>query len=367
MNPGPGVKAPARVQEEVPTRLEPDYIHAEVPEPHRTRRRQILASHPEVQSLAGPARYSVLFIVALVTVQIAAAVALRHAPWWLLLIGAYGLGAIVNHGLLVLIHECTHNLVWKGTRGNRILAILANVPIIFPAAMSFRTFHLLHHKYQGDLEYDADLPGPTEARVVGNSSLRKTIWLLFFFAVEGIVRPFRLKKNIKLFEGWTIINTVAMVAVATAVVWFAGWEALLYLVLSTIFSVGLHPVGARWIQEHFVMRVGQETYSYYGPWNRVAFNVGYHNEHHDLMTVPWSKLPRIRAIAPEFYEDLYAHRSWTKLLFRFLFDPELTLHSRVVRASADATTEKPRASSPASAAVGVGDPLTSAAAAGTAE
>jgi sphingolipid delta-4 desaturase len=362
---GPGVDAPARIQEDVPTRLEPDYIHAQVPEPHRTRRRQILASHPEVQALAGPARYSALFIVAIVLFQIAAAVALRHAPWWLLLVAAYAVGAVANHALLVLIHECTHNLVWKGSRGNRILAILANVPIIFPAAMSFRTFHLLHHKYQGDLDYDADLPGPTEARVVGNSSLRKTIWLLFFFAVEGIVRPFRLKRKVQVIEAWSIANTLVMVVVATGVVLLAGWTGLLYLVLSTIFGVGLHPVGARWIQEHFVMRVGQETYSYYGPWNRVAFNVGYHNEHHDLMTVPWSRLPRIKAIAPEFYEDLYAHRSWTKLLFRFLFDPELTLHSRVVRT--DAPTEKPSKSPAASVPVGVGDGLPSAAAAGTAE
>ena len=351
------------VQEDTLTRLEPDYINAQVPEPHRTRRRQILASHPEVQALAGPARYSVLFIVGLVIFQIGAAVAVRHSPWWLLLIVAYVVGAVANHALLVLIHECTHNLVWKGTRGNRILAILANVPILFPAAMSFRTYHLLHHKYQGDLEYDADLPGPTEARLIGNSSLRKTIWLLFFFAVEGIVRPFRLKKKVQVIDGWSITNTVAMVAVGVAVFMLAGWEGLLYLAFSTIFGVGLHPVGARWIQEHFVMRVGQETYSYYGPWNRLAFNVGYHNEHHDLMTVPWSRLPRIRSIAPEFYEGLYAHRSWTRLLFRFLFDRKLTLHSRVVRSSADLRGERAHEESSPSLPSVVGDPVPGSAAA----
>jgi len=311
-----------------------------------------------VQALAGPARYSALFIVALVAFQIAAAMALRHAPWWGLLIAAYVVGAVANHALLVLIHECTHNLVWKGSRGNRILAIFANVPIIFPAAMSFRTYHLLHHKYQGDLEYDADLPGPTEARVVGNSSLRKTIWLLFFFAIEGIVRPFRLKKKIRVIDAWSIANTLAMAAAATGVVLLAGWTGLLYLLLSTCFGVGLHPVGARWIQEHFVMRVGQETYSYYGPWNRLAFNVGYHNEHHDLMTVPWSRLPRLRSIAPEFYDGLYAHRSWTRLLFRFLFDRQLTLHSRVVRSGAESPAAQPAPrSQPSPVPAVIGEPL----------
>jgi hypothetical protein len=42
-------------------------------------------------------------------------------------------------------------------------------------------------------------------------------------------------------------------------------------------------------------------------------------------------LPRIRAIAPEWYADLTAHTSWTRLLFRFLFDPEISLYSRMTR------------------------------------
>jgi sphingolipid delta-4 desaturase len=62
--------------------------------------------------------------------------------------------------------------------------------------------------------------------------------------------------------------------------------------------------------------------------------VGYHNEHHDFPSVPWHRLPRIRAIAPELYTDLVAHTSWTRLLFRFLFDPELSLYSRMTRAHA---------------------------------
>jgi sphingolipid delta-4 desaturase len=92
-------------------------------------------------------------------------------------------------------------------------------------------------------------------------------------------------------------------------------------------------VGARWIQEHYVMVPGQETYSYYGPLNKFCYNVGYHNEHHDLMMVPWSKLPELKRMAPEFYDNLYAHQSWTKLLLKFIFTPELNLYSRVVRPS----------------------------------
>ncbi|HJQ64930.1 MAG TPA: fatty acid desaturase, partial [Gemmatimonadales bacterium] len=111
-----------------------------------------------------------------------------------------------------------------------------------------------------------------------------------------------------------------------------GPKALAYFAMSLFFSIGLHPLGARWIQRHFLTADGdQETFSYYGPLNRIAFNVGYHNEHHDFPSIAWDKLPRIRSTAPEAYDGLSAHRSWTRLLFRFLFDPTLSLFSRVVR------------------------------------
>jgi len=93
----------------------------------------------------------------------------------------------------------------------------------------------------------------------------------------------------------------------------------------------LHPLGARWIQEHYLIDKNQETYSYYGPLNLLAFNVGYHNEHHDFSSIPWNNLPKLRAIAPEYYDNLIYHKSWTKLLFHFLFDKDLSLYSRTLR------------------------------------
>src|SRR5207342_2932808 len=70
-----------------------------------------------------------------------------------------------------------------------------------------------------------------------------------------------------------------------AIIMLFGWKAFFFLLISFFFSVGLHPLGARWIQEHYLtLDEDQETYSYYGPLNTLAFNVGYHNEHHDSPT-----------------------------------------------------------------------------------
>ena len=118
---------------------------------------------------------------------------------------------------------------------------------------------------------------------------------------------------------------------AAAIIYFFGIKAFIYLLTSFFFSVGLHPLGARWIQEHYLTFGEQETYSYYGPLNTIAFNVGYHNEHHDFPSVPWNKLPVIRSKASTYYDTLAYHKSWTKLFFRFLFDNNLSLFSRVAR------------------------------------
>jgi sphingolipid delta-4 desaturase len=102
-------------------------------------------------------------------------------------------------------------------------------------------------------------------------------------------------------------------------------------VFAFLFSIGLHPVGARWIQEHYTYDFDQETFSYYGPINRLALNMGYHNEHHDLPSIPWNNLPKLRAIAPEFYGVLKYHSSWSRLVLQFIFDRRYSLYSRVER------------------------------------
>ena len=85
------------------------------------------------------------------------------------------------------------------------------------------------------------------------------------------------------------------------------------------------------MQEHYTLDPEQETFSYYGPINRIALNVGYHNEHHDFPSISWNNLPKLRALAPEFYDTLKYHTSWSRLLLQFLFDKRYTLFSRVER------------------------------------
>ncbi len=109
-------------------------------EPHLERARAILRAHPELKELCGPTPLTAAFVLLLVGAQVAIAWALRDSPWWALLATAWLVGAFLNHGLWVLIHECTHNLVFKSPRTNALLQMFCNLPILFPAAISFRKY-----------------------------------------------------------------------------------------------------------------------------------------------------------------------------------------------------------------------------------
>jgi sphingolipid delta-4 desaturase len=306
-----------------------DFTYTEAPEPHRERTRGLLTAHPEIRTLIGRNPYSFLLVVGIVSVQTMIAFLLRDQAWWLVLPVAYLVGAFANHALFVLVHECAHNLIFRSKTANILTGILTDLPNVVPSSVSFRSYHLKHHSFQGDYRLDADLASRWEARLIGSSLPGKALWLLFFPVFQAL-RPPRLRE-IRFINGWTLLNWVVVFGFDAGVLLLMGPTAFLYLALSFFFSIGLHPLGARWIQEHYLTAPPQETYSYYGPANIVALNVGFHNEHHDIPSVPWNRLPAMTKLAPEFYTTLIAHRSWSRLLWRFLTDRELSLFSRVAR------------------------------------
>ena len=266
-----------------------------------------------------------------VALQLAIAALIRNQPWWLIVLTSFCVGAFASHALWVMIHESAHNLIFRKSWMNMMAGILANLPHVLPSSVSFQRYHLKHHTFQGVYDLDADLPSYWEARLIGGSALGKAVWLMLFPFFQ-VTRPPRLKE-IRMMDSWVVLNIVIQLSANAMVYFILGPGALAYLLISFFFSVGLHPLGARWIQEHYLTDPPQETYSYYGPLNLVAFNVGYHNEHHDLPSIPWNRLPQIRKGAPELYDSLVSHTSWTRLLFRFLCDPHISLFSRQVRVS----------------------------------
>lgn len=85
-------------------------------------------------------------VLTVVTLQLSIAVLLRHTrPMSLpfILVG-YVIGGTANHNLFLAIHEITHNLAFKGIRANKLLAIIANLPIGVPYAVTFKVSNPSH-------------------------------------------------------------------------------------------------------------------------------------------------------------------------------------------------------------------------------
>ena len=287
----------------------------------------MLEQYPQIKQLYGPCPRTKYICTALVLVQLGLAYGLRAAPWWLIVLVAYGVGGVINQALLLAIHELSHNLAFRRPWHNRVFAAFVNLPVGVPVAETFRYYHLLHHIHQGDERLDTDLPTALEGRAL-RGRFRKLLWL----SVQGLayaLRPlFVHPKKPSLSEA---ANLVVQLAFNVAIFYAWGGKSLAYLPLSSLIVMGLHPVAGHYISEHYVFRAGQETYSYYGPLNKLAFNVGYHNEHHDFPYIPGSRLARLRAFAPEFYEPLLSHSSWAHTLWRFVTEPELGAYSRIKR------------------------------------
>ena len=197
----------------------PDYTHVDYPEPHIGRTTRILKDHPEIAKLFGYTPSTAFWTLGVVGFQVAMAAWIGTQAWWVILLASFFVGAFANHSLFAIIHDCAHNLAFKKSPANKWLSIFANLPIIFPCAIMFRGYHLLHHRYQGEFNYDADLPGPKESAFFGNTAFGKASWLFLFFVVEGLIRPTRLKEA-KLYDGWAFLNVVIELLFLGAIVFF---------------------------------------------------------------------------------------------------------------------------------------------------
>ena len=160
-----------------------EFFQSEIDQPHPERTRAILRAHPEVRQLLGRNPFTAVIMLTVLSIQTAIAFWMGRLGmhyWWLSLLIAFCVGAFMNHCMYVIIHDATHNLIFKNKTWNKLAAIFADLANLVPGAIGFSVYHLKHHAHQGDYEYDADIASRWEARLIGNKWYRKALWLLFF-------------------------------------------------------------------------------------------------------------------------------------------------------------------------------------------
>lgn len=306
-----------------------DFEWSYTEEPHASRRKEILEKYPEIKQLFGYDPNFKWVVTGMVLVQFLMMYVMTDKSWPMIFLVAYCFGGVINHSLMLAIHEISHNLAFGYARpfANRMLGIFVNLPIGIPISISFKKYHLEHHRYQGDEKMDTDLPTYLEAKLFCNT-FGKLCWVIlqpFFYALRPVITYPKTPTNLE------IINVIVQLAFDALVYYLCGGKVLVYMIAGSLLAMGLHPVAGHFISEHYMFRKGYETYSYYGCLNWITFNVGYHNEHHDFPAVPGSKLPEVKRIAAEYYDNLPQHNSWVTVLYDFVMDPDIGPYARIKR------------------------------------
>lgn len=74
---------------------------------------------------------------------------------------------------------------------------------------------------------------------------------------------------------WHLINIAVQFLFNFAIYTLFGLRPLVYFLMSSFFAGSLHPLAGHFIAEHYLWDgLDQETYSYYGSLNILAYNVG---------------------------------------------------------------------------------------------
>ncbi len=155
-----------------------------------------------------------------------------------------------------------HNLAFGNHRpvANRILGFIANLPLGVPSSVTFKKYHIDHHKYvlffssinnkklslfrfQGDDMLDPDLPTYFEAWL-----FQSRIGKFFYILVQPVLyalRPIcRVPKPVTLLE---LINGLIEIVFDLIILYFLGTKSLFYLLFGTVLGLGLHPISGHFI------------------------------------------------------------------------------------------------------------------------
>ena len=319
---------------------------------HRERARAMLKAHPEIKELFGNDPTTAFWCLAVAAAQLGVALAVGFGPWWVMLLAAYFIGTSLDIMLFQLGHECVHGLVFKRPRWNRVLFTITTLPMFLSGHHTWWEEHLVHHNDMG-----AKKDFLTRRRTFFLATRLTSPLFLPYSLIMLVLQVLRSVVGLVMYAGGLFLGhwkpsprTLAVLAdqhlvsgyakdgCETWAVWYplvnlttcavlflvGGWQSVVYLLASQAFFTGfLHPYCLGWVLgiSHFHgARHYQPTASHYG-WlvNLASFNAGYHTEHHDLMTIPWRRMPKLRRMAPEFFNDLETIPSYTWLALQFAF------------------------------------------------
>ena len=352
---------------------------------HNDLRRKVLDAHPEAANLIGPDWRTALFVPLMLALHWTIAWGVSLTSWWVAFLAAFVFGQTIYHSVGVLIHENAHRLVFRNAKARFAYDVLTEMIVTsFGYQLLYQHNHVTsHHAYLGD--YDRDYEHEDANYVAARKRYRDVHPLRYRLLNIGIMLvqllPFSMLVDVIFLSRFLSKETglpirdkfrkspatrpsrgelYALAAVSLLVniglfmaFGFLGW---LYHVWSMSFVSGRWAASLRGqvLSEHNGEDTQNPTRSTYWWGNWIFYNIGYHVEHHTFSTVPWMKLPKLRATAPEVFnldnELTYYGWWWKQVKSDFTLprrvsanEAESIIRRRPVEARANTTEDAPPA------------------------
>lgn len=302
--------------------------------------RELLRRHPQARELVGTDWRGALALPVIMALHWGMAALVGGASgslsWaWAALAAfaaAFFFGQVVLHSAGALLHDTAHRAVFRD-RGPKLAFDLGLELILasFSRQLTYQHEHVTsHHRYMGDYERDYEHEDvcallarrdytarhPRRQRVVTLGIMLLHLLPFGFLVTDHLVPWFYRRVT-----GRMARDTARRIPATQP----PAWERRVFIAASVAANVGLLAAFGFWawlyhnwalsiflgkcgvtnlgqsLAEHEGDNAQVPTRSYYGWMNLILFNTGYHNEHHTLASVPWSRLPALRRMAPELF------------------------------------------------------------------
>ena len=301
---------------------------------HIRQRRQIIAANPTIRNLTGPDSRGVYGALIVLVVHWASLWVVSQTNLLVAFIAAFFFGQVVLHAVGALIHETAHRLVFREPRKKLAFDLLLEVIITsFARQLTYQYEHVTsHHPYMGN--YERDYEHEDVCRFLARRHFRKEhprlqrfmtaaeiiVYLLpfgFLIADQIFPRFYRSatkratrdkerniaaasapKREQQLFIGVSILVNIFIFLSFGALGWlYHIWSLSLFLSKCGVTNLGQS------LSEHPGDDDENPTRSTYWWGNKILFNTGYHHEHHVFPNVAWTRLPKLKEMAPHAFLD----------------------------------------------------------------
>merc|ERR1712100_189192 len=98
----------------------------------------------------------------------------------------------------------------------------------------------------------------------------KALWMILNPFFYGLRPMFTSPKPLTKFKFYNILTCLSF---DSMIFFLYGWKSLFYLLIGSILVLGLHPCSGHFLAEHYNFLKNSETYSYYGPINRIMLTL----------------------------------------------------------------------------------------------